>query len=139
MYSLEKPEFLGAKVTQCTLFQDRRHYFLFSSRSLKKIGKNERDNGKLVMRSSLNHFHFEALFFFKLTSQVCCFFLGQRIDPERRMTKSTNQNVIWAFFKNMLITGKGKENYLRKNQSVVNVTFLIIILSFGLTHSYVQY
>lgn len=55
------------------------------------------------------------------------------------MTKSANQNVIWAFFKNMLITGKGEKNYLGKNQSVVNVTFLIIILSFGLTHSYVQY
>lgn len=41
--------------------------------------------------------------------------------------------LIWASFKNMLITGKGnKKSFWKKLKSpLVNVTFLIIILCFG--------
>ena len=82
----------------------------FESKS-STIGNNKRDNGKLVMLSSLNKFHFEA--FFLINKFVVFFFQGNAIDLKTRMTKR-HRVLIWAFFKNMLVTGKGKKFVLEK-------------------------
>ena len=72
------------KTRNITSFYRNIVFSCFESKS-STIGNNKRDNGKLVMLSSLNKFHFEAVFF-KLTS-LSFFFPEQRNRPENKDDK----------------------------------------------------
>lgn len=89
-----------------------------------KIGNNKRDNGKLVMLSSLNHFHFQAFF---LINKSFVFFQGNeqtRKEGWQKVLIEKHHVLIWASFKNMLITGKGKKNHFGKNWNLTNKCYI---------------